>query len=88
MSDIRALIVDDEPLARRGVRQLLAPYPDIVVVGECRHHRIGDVGQRAIAAARGMRLQTALVAPQAGFELVGRRVKRGSRFLGVPGRLQ
>jgi two-component system LytT family response regulator len=39
VSDIRALIVDDEPLARRGVRQLLAPYPDIQVVGECRDGR-------------------------------------------------
>lgn len=36
MAEIRALIVDDEPLARRGIRQLLAPYPDIEVVGECR----------------------------------------------------
>lgn len=39
MPDIRALIVDDEPLARRGIRQLLAPYPDIVVAGECRDGR-------------------------------------------------
>jgi two-component system LytT family response regulator len=37
--EIRALIVDDEPLARRGIRQLLAPYPDIVVAGECRDGR-------------------------------------------------
>lgn len=36
MAEIRALIVDDEPLARRGIRQLLAPFPDVVVVGECR----------------------------------------------------
>lgn len=36
MADIRALIVDDEPLARRGIRQLLAPHADIEVVGECR----------------------------------------------------
>ena len=36
---IRALIVDDEPLARRGVRQLLGPYPEIEVVGECRDGR-------------------------------------------------
>ena len=35
----RALIVDDEPLARRGIRQLLAREPDIVVVGECRDGR-------------------------------------------------
>jgi two-component system, LytTR family, response regulator len=39
VADIRALIVDDEPLARRGVRQLLAPHRDITVVGECRDGR-------------------------------------------------
>jgi two-component system LytT family response regulator len=30
------LIADDEPAARRGVRQLLAAFPDFAVVGECR----------------------------------------------------
>jgi two-component system LytT family response regulator len=39
VSDIRALIVDDEPLGRRGIRQLLAPHRDITVVGECRDGR-------------------------------------------------
>lgn len=39
MADIRALIVDDEPLARRGIRQLLAPYDDIAIAGECRDGR-------------------------------------------------
>ncbi len=39
MPEIRTLIVDDEPLARRGIRQLLSPYPDLVVVGECRDGR-------------------------------------------------
>src|SRR6266850_7192328 len=39
MAEIRALIVDDEPLARRGVRQLLAAHPDIVIAGECRDGR-------------------------------------------------
>src|SRR5579864_3182073 len=39
VGEIRALIVDDEPLARRGIRQLLAPHADIVVVGECRDGR-------------------------------------------------
>lgn len=39
MAEIRALIVDDEPLARRGIRQLLAPYRDVSVVGECRDGR-------------------------------------------------
>src|SRR5882724_2597762 len=32
----RALIADDEPAARRGVRQLLAAFPDFAIVGECR----------------------------------------------------
>jgi len=35
----RALIVDDEPMARRGVRQLLAVFPSYQVVGECRDGR-------------------------------------------------
>jgi two-component system LytT family response regulator len=34
---IRALVADDEPLARRGVRQLLSRHPDIIVVGESRN---------------------------------------------------
>jgi two-component system LytT family response regulator len=33
----RVLIADDEPAARRGVRQLLAAFPDFVVVGESRN---------------------------------------------------
>ncbi len=49
MSDIRALIVDDEPLARRGIRQLLAPYADIEVVGECRD---GSEAVRGLAMLR------------------------------------
>lgn len=32
----RVLIADDEPAARRGVRQLLAPHAAYTVVGECR----------------------------------------------------
>lgn len=39
MREIRALICDDEPLARRGVQQLLARHPDVVVVGEARDGR-------------------------------------------------
>ena len=37
MKKIRILIADDEPLARRGVRQMLAQYEDMDVVGECRN---------------------------------------------------
>ena len=36
-----ALIADDEPAARRGVRQLLAAFPEFAVAGECRNG--GDV---------------------------------------------
>jgi two-component system LytT family response regulator len=32
-----ALIADDEPAARRGVRQLLAAFPEFAVAGECRN---------------------------------------------------
>jgi two-component system LytT family response regulator len=32
-----ALVADDEPAARRGVRQLLAAFPEFAVVGECRN---------------------------------------------------
>jgi two-component system LytT family response regulator len=35
----RALLVDDEPLARRRLRQLLAAAPDFDVVGECEDAR-------------------------------------------------
>src|SRR6476646_5477495 len=34
--DWRVLIADDEPAARRGVRQLLSAFPAFTVVGECR----------------------------------------------------
>lgn len=49
MTEIRALIVDDEPLARRGIRQLLAAYPEVAVVGECRD---GREAMRALTAER------------------------------------
>jgi two-component system LytT family response regulator len=32
---IRAVIVDDEPLSRRAIRQLLARHPDVEITGEC-----------------------------------------------------
>src|ERR671915_306797 len=31
------LIADDEPAARRGVRQMLAAFPEFSVAGECRN---------------------------------------------------
>jgi two-component system LytT family response regulator len=33
------LVADDEPAARRGVRQLLAAFPDFWIAGECRDGR-------------------------------------------------
>lgn len=33
----KALIADDEPAARRGVRQLLTAFPEFAVAGECRN---------------------------------------------------
>ena len=39
MTALRVVIVDDEPLARRGIRQLLAPYGDIEVAAEARNGR-------------------------------------------------
>src|SRR5579872_3193858 len=41
---IRALVIDDEPLARRSVRRHLDAEPDVEVIGEC-----GD-GKEAVAA--------------------------------------
>lgn len=34
-SAMRVLVVDDEPLARRALRQLLATHTDVDIVGEC-----------------------------------------------------
>jgi two-component system LytT family response regulator len=35
----KVLIADDEPVARRGVRQMLSAFPEFAVVGECRDGR-------------------------------------------------
>jgi two-component system LytT family response regulator len=39
VSELRIVIADDEPLARRGLQQLLASHRDCTVVGECRNGR-------------------------------------------------
>ena len=49
MAAIRALIVDDEPLALSNLRVLLRRDPDIELVGEC------GSGAEAIAAIRAHR---------------------------------
>jgi two-component system LytT family response regulator len=43
---LRTLIVDDEPIARRGIRRLLQVEPDVEIVGECGN------GHEAVAAIR------------------------------------
>jgi two-component system LytT family response regulator len=48
-SDISAVIVDDEPLARAALRELLAAYPDVRVVAEC------EDGVKAIDTVRSIR---------------------------------
>src|ERR1041384_2813291 len=35
MTELRTLIVDDEPLARQRLRRLLTQEPDVKVIGEC-----------------------------------------------------
>ena len=48
MEKIRALIADDEALARRRLRQFIAEVPDIEVVGEC------EDGRRAVALVKSL----------------------------------
>lgn len=49
MLEIRALVVDDEPPARKGLARMLAAHRDITVVGESRN---GSEAVRAIRTAR------------------------------------
>ncbi|TPG65364.1 LytR/AlgR family response regulator transcription factor [Hymenobacter nivis] len=49
MDPLRTLVVDDEPLARRRIGQLLAEWPDFRIEGECCN------GMEAVAALRGDR---------------------------------
>ena len=46
MNRIRAVIADDEPLARRGVRQMLSAHRDFLIIGEARN------GREAVQAIR------------------------------------
>ena len=46
MHKIRTLLVDDEPIARRGIRQQLQLEADVEIIGECAN------GQEAVAAIR------------------------------------
>lgn len=65
------LIADDEPAARRGVRQLLARFPEFSVVGECRD------GTEVLAALDTLRPDVLFLDIQMpgvdGFEVIHRR---------------
>jgi two-component system LytT family response regulator len=65
------LLADDEPAARRGVRQLLAGFPEFVVVGECRN------GAEVLAALDVLRPDVVFLDVQMpgidGFEVIRRR---------------
>ena len=67
----RVLIVDDEPAARRGVRQLLAAFPEFTVAGECRN------GAEALAALDALAPDVVFLDIQMpgvdGFEVIRRR---------------
>ena len=69
--DWRVLIADDEPAARKGVRQLLAAHPGFVVVGESRH------GAEVLAALEALKPDVIFLDIQMpgvdGFEVVRRR---------------
>ncbi|WP_163998628.1 LytR/AlgR family response regulator transcription factor [Pyxidicoccus caerfyrddinensis] len=49
MAELRVLLVDDEPLARRGLRHALARHAEVTVCGECRD------GREAVTAIRELR---------------------------------
>lgn len=67
----KALIADDEPTARRGVRQLLAAFPEFVVSGECRN------GAEVLAALNASKPDVVFLDIQMpgidGFEVIKRR---------------
>jgi two-component system LytT family response regulator len=69
--EFSALIADDEPAARRGVRQLLAAFPEFAVVGECRN------GAEVLAALDAVRPDVVFLDVQMpgidGFEVIRRR---------------
>jgi two-component system LytT family response regulator len=67
----KVLVADDEPAARRGVRQLLAAFPEFAIVGECRD------GREVLAALDRLRPDVLFLDIQMpevdGFEVIRRR---------------
>jgi two-component system LytT family response regulator len=73
MARWRVLVADDEPAARRGVQQLLAPFSDFTIVGECRD------GREVLAALERLRPDVVFLDIQMpemdGFEVIRRRTQ-------------
>src|SRR5580765_2919272 len=67
----RVLVADDEPAARRGVRQLLTAHPDYEIVAECRN------GEETLAALDRARPNVVFLDVQmpglGGFDVIRRR---------------
>ncbi|NVJ21110.1 response regulator transcription factor [Myxococcus sp. AM011] len=55
MAELSVLLVDDEPLARRGLRQALSRHADVTVCGECRD------GREAVSAIHSLRPRLVLL---------------------------
>lgn len=70
-ADFKVLVADDEPAARRGVRQLLEAFPDFEVVGECRTG--ADVLAALDAAAADVIFLDIQMPGVDGFEVIRRR---------------
>jgi two-component system LytT family response regulator len=70
-AEFGVLIADDEPAARRGVRQLLAAFPEFAVIGECRN------GAEVLAALDTIKTDVLFLDVQMpgidGFEVIRRR---------------
>src|SRR5262245_14475625 len=70
-AEFGVLVADDEPVARRGVRQLLAAFPGFAVIGECRN------GAEVLAALETARPHVVFLDIQMpgidGFEVIRRR---------------
>ncbi len=73
MAKWRVLVADDEPAARRGVQQLLAPYSEFTIVGECRD------GREVLASLERLRPDVLFLDIQMpeidGFEVIRRRTQ-------------
>jgi two-component system LytT family response regulator len=66
---MRAIIVDDEDLARRGIRALLKRAGDVEIVSECRN---GEEAIRAIGAAEPELVYLDIQMPgKTGFDVIG-----------------